>query len=232
MIKVVIVDDEPSAVNILSGYVQKISLLNLVGCFQKMEDSLQVIDAAKVDLVFLDIEISINEELKLLAQLQRPPKIIITTADRSNAFEAFEFKTIDYLLKPILFKRFNTAINKLFDLKEFHHLKQAGQDFIYFKSGTKLLQVYFNEILYIEGLSNYVKIVTKKIPIVVYQKMSYLEEKLPHGEFIRVHKSYIIAVSNVGALSRADLEIGGKIIPIGLKYRDKVDSHFREWELK
>lgn len=222
-IRIAIVEDEPIAQEILTKYIKKSDNLRLTGTYKNALEAIDNLSQNQVDLILLDIEMPGMNGLSMLKQLKNPPKVIITTAYREYALEGFELNVVDYLLKPISLERFSHAINRLFSFKEFMTSPESpSNDFQYFKSGGKLIQVYLNEILYIEGLSNYVKIVTTKSPVVVYQKMSYLEEKLPREDFIRIHKSFIVSSSRISTLSTTHVEIDGKKIPVGEKYRENV----------
>ncbi|AEE48138.1 LytR/AlgR family response regulator transcription factor [Haliscomenobacter hydrossis] len=222
-IRCAIVEDEAIARQILSRYLADLPDFVLEAVFENALVAQTYLQEHPIDLLFLDIEMPGLNGLSLLRSLPQPPKVIITTAYREYALEGYDLNAVDYLLKPISFERFQLALHKLFELQAFApaQLPSATETpaFLYFKSGNKWVQVFLEEILYIEGLSNYVKIVGSKGTTVVYQKMSYLEEKLPAGLFLRIHKSYIVGLNKIAALYATDLEIGGKLLPVGEKYR-------------
>ena len=232
-VRIAIVEDEPIARSILTKYIENSTNLKLVGTYKNAIDAIDNLSRTQVDLILLDIEMPGMNGLSLLKTLKNPPKVIITTAYRDYALEGFELNVVDYLLKPISIERFSHAINRLFAFKDFAIANDTtSHEFQYFKSGNKLVQIYLNEILFIEGLSNYVKIVTTKAPVVVYQKMSYLEEKLPADDFIRIHKSFIVSCSRLNTLTGTYVEIDGKKIPIGEKYKENLNTYLKKQSLK
>lgn len=222
-IRCAIVEDEAIARQILSNYLAGMPGFELVAVFEKPLEAQVYLHENTIDLLFLDIEMPGLNGLTLLRSLAEPPKVIITTAYRDYALEGYDLNAVDYLLKPISLERFQAAVHKLFAFVDFApvpgQVVESAPAFLYFKSGNKWVQVFLDEVLYIEGLSNYVKIVGTKGTIVVYQKMSYLEEKLPHRLFLRIHKSYIVGLNKIKALYNHELEIEGKLLPVGEKYR-------------
>lgn len=227
-IRCVIVEDEAIARQILDKYLAELSDFELLASFDNPVLAQSYLRENPVDLLFLDIEMPGLNGLSLLRSLAVPPKVIITTAYREYALEGYDLNAVDYLLKPISFERFQAALHKLFELKAFAPKiapsTEATPAFLYFKSGNKWVQVFLDEILYIEGLSNYVKIVGTKGTTVVYQKMSYLEEKLPNRLFLRIHKSYIVGLNKIKALYSNELEVDGKLLPVGEKYRPLIKA--------
>lgn len=227
-IRCVIVEDEAIARQILTRYLRELEDFELLETFDKPLLAQTYLLENKVDLLFLDIEMPGLNGLSLLRSLPAPPKVIITTAYREYALEGYDLNAVDYLLKPISFERFQAALRKLFELQIFSAPVPVETEetpaFLYFKSGNKWVQVFLDEILYIEGLSNYVKIVGTKGTTVVYQKMSYLEEKLPDRLFLRIHKSYIVGLNKIRAWYNNELEVEGKLLPIGEKYRSMIKA--------
>lgn len=227
-IRCAIVEDEAIARQILSRYLRELEDFELLETFDKPLLAQAYLLENKVDLLFLDIEMPGLNGLSLLRSLPAPPKVIITTAYREYALEGYDLNAVDYLLKPISFERFQAALRKLFELQVFSAPAPVEAEetpaFLYFKSGNKWVQVFLDEILYIEGLSNYVKIVGTKGTTVVYQKMSYLEEKLPDRLFLRIHKSYIVGLNKIRAWYSNELEVEGKLLPIGEKYRSVIKA--------
>lgn len=222
-IRCAIVEDEAIARQILTRYLRELEDFELLETFDNPLLAQAYLLENKVDLLFLDIEMPGLNGLSLLRSLPAPPKVIITTAYREYALEGYDLNAVDYLLKPISFERFQAALRKLFELQVFAPTVPMENEetpaFLYFKSGNKWVQVFLDEILYIEGLSNYVKIVGTKGITVVYQKMGYLEEKLPDRLFLRIHKSYIVGLSKIKTWYNNELEIEGKLLPVGEKYR-------------
>jgi DNA-binding LytR/AlgR family response regulator len=222
-LKTVILDDEPYARDILQNYAHQCEHLELVQVFVYAEEALIFLQANEVDLILLDIEMPGMTGLQFLKTLSKPPKVIITTAYRQYALEGFELNVVDYLVKPFSFERFIAAIGRLFEYSVFSASAEATDpDFLYFKSSGKLTKVYLKDILYIEGLSNYVKIVMVDGTLIVYQKLSYLEEKLPKNQFIRVHRSYIISTEHIQSVGKSEVSIMQRIVPIGSKYRENL----------
>lgn len=227
-IRCAIVEDEAIARQILTRYLRELEDFELLETFDNPLLAQAYLLENKVDLLFLDIEMPGLNGLSLLRSLPVPPKVIITTAYREYALEGYDLNAVDYLIKPISFERFQAALRKLFELQVFSAPVPVETEetpaFLYFKSGNKWVQVFLDEILYIEGLSNYVKIVGTKGTTVVYQKMSYLEEKLPDRLFLRIHKSYIVGLNKIRAWYSNELEVEGKLLPIGEKYRSLIKA--------
>lgn len=236
-LKCLIIDDEPIAQNIIERYIKPIENLELVAKCSSALEAINVLQKASVDLIFLDIEMPELDGFSFLKTLPNPPKVIVTTAYRQYAMEGFELEVIDYLLKPIPYERFVKAVNKTFKL---HDLEQVTQnlhhndtldEFIYLKADKKMVQISFADVLYIEGLSNYVRIFTRDKPIISYQKLSRLEQVLPKEQFIRIHRSYIVSLSKIKAYSGTDVEIHNEIeLPIGGSYKHNLLEVLSKYE--
>ena len=167
--------------------------------------------------------------IDFLKTLKNPPKVIFTTAFREYALDGFELEVSDYLLKPISFERFLKAISKVFDDKDFRHGHQMGplnaedeEPFVYFKVDKRMVKIRLNDILVIESIKDYVKVKTADKEIVTHQQISYLEHKLPEDKFIRIHRSFIVAIDKIDAFSATEVEINGKYVPIGRNYKNEV----------
>ena len=174
--------------------------------------------------MFLDIRLPGMSGLNFLRSLPDPPLVVLTTAYAEYAVESYEFSVIDYLLKPISFERFSKAVNKIVDGRLF---SQAGQDklpgdHIFIKSNSKFFKVNFSEILYIEGMKDYLKIHTPEYTLVTHQTMNEVEKTLPSRQFIRVHKSYIVAIGHIRTIYGNSVELGKVTIPIGINYKETV----------
>ena len=218
-----IVDDEPLARNLLSDYVKKIPSLNLIGT---CEGSLQAIEFLKtnpVDLLFLDIQMPELTGIGLLKSIPKKPMVIFTTAFSEYALEGYELDVIDYLLKPITFERFIKAINKVQAYVTTSRRTLAPQvfadDFIFVKDGTKLVKIMINDILYVEGLKDYVTIHTPAQKVVSLQRLKSLEEQLPTSIFIRIHNSFIVSLRAIKSVHKNEVEVGNALIPVGETYR-------------
>ncbi|GAA3961208.1 LytR/AlgR family response regulator transcription factor [Mucilaginibacter dorajii] len=224
MINCVIIDDEPLAREGLGNYVREVDFLNLGGIGENPLELLHLIDQQKIDLIFLDIQMPKMNGIEFLKILQKPPMVVITTAYPSYALEGFQLNVLDYLLKPITFERFFKAATKA---RDYHKLltgdpaKQA-EDYFFIRCGNKYEKVFFEDILYIEGMQNYVTIYSTKGKYITMLSLKSLEEKLPGAGFIRVHKSFMAAVNKIDSIEPAELMIGGNRIPISRGYREMV----------
>jgi two-component system, LytTR family, response regulator len=224
-----IVDDEPLARNLLTQYVAKIPSLTLVKACQNPLEALDILRDSSVDILFLDVQMPEITGIGLLKILQKKPYIILTTAYSEYALEGYELEVMDYLLKPITFERFLKAVDKA--ITRLNHDKpteiiqisenptEPSQPFMFVKDGTKLVKVRLKDILYIEGLKDYVIIYTQTQKIVTLQRLKVLETQLPENLFMRVHNSYIIALEWIEIVHKESVQIGKVQIPISDTYR-------------
>lgn len=228
MIKCLIVEDEPLARNLLTDYVKKVPYLQLIEACSNPLKALDVIRNNPVDLLLLDIQMPEITGLTLLKTLQKKPLVIFTTAYSEYALEGYELDVVDYLLKPITFERFLRAIEKINQrlstpqpISEPVVQKESvpSSSFVFVKDGTKLVKVQWDDILYIEGLKDYVTIHTKSQKIVTLQRLKALETQLPADQFIRVHHSFIISLKAIDAIHKGEIQIGNTFIPISESYR-------------
>ena len=227
MIKTLIVDDEPLARDILESYIDKIPELEFVGSCDNAIDANTMIQKGGVDLVLLDIKMPQMTGIELLQSLQNPPKVIFTTAYAEYAVDGFELNAVDYLLKPIAFNRFMKAINKAKDTMDTNSNQMSSSDeFFFVKADKKLVKIMFSEILYIEGLKDYVIIKKEEGRVIALQTMKSLESKLPSNLFKRVHRSYIVNIQRINAVVGNSIELTEhnkpKHIPIGKNYKDEL----------
>jgi DNA-binding LytR/AlgR family response regulator len=231
-INCIIADDEPLAREIIESYVQKIEQLHLAASCSSGIEVLNAIKTKVVDLLFLDIQMPHLTGIELLRTLTNPPAVIITTAFRKFAIEGYELNVIDYLLKPVSFERFLKAVHK-FELSNnlmtikipaqmLNDMKVSRNAFIYLKSDKKMVRVMLKDLMYIEGLKDYVKVHTAEGSIITYQTLTYFEEKLSNDQFIRVHRSYIVSLDHINAYSATQIEICKISIPIGSSYARDV----------
>jgi DNA-binding LytR/AlgR family response regulator len=216
-----IIEDEPLASNLLVLHINKLSILELVGVSSNPLEALELLKAIPVDLVFLDIQMPEMTGIALLKALPKKPLVIFTTAYSEFALESYELDVVDYLKKPITFERFLKAVDKAeqrlypaVTAKE----KFNGANFIFVKEGTQFVKVMMNEILFIEGLKNYVAIHTTTKKIISLQRLKSMEDQLPADKFIRVHNSYIISKSAISSVKENEVDIGIAKIPIGETY--------------
>ena len=232
MIKVLLVDDEYLALNLLENFIQKVPELEIIEKAKSPIKALEIINRQTVDLLFLDIQMPALSGLNLLQTLPYPPVTIFTTAYAEHALDAFDLNAVDYLLKPFAFERFLQAVNKAKEQiawRSNQHepslpsaLERKSRTFFTIKVDGKVVKIEYDNILYIEGLKEYVRIVCKKGRFVTLESLKNLEEYLPKGEFLRVHKSFIVAKKKVSALEGNLLEIDGQKIPISRTKRDEV----------
>ncbi len=232
-----IVDDEHLARTLLTTYLDKLPQLKLVSSCENAIEALTVLQREHIDILFLDIQMPDLSGLELIRSLSYKPLTIFTTAYAEHALAGYELSVIDYLLKPISFERFVQAVNKATQQLQLKAkaeqnlnatpaaLPKPGQDHFFAKVDYKLVKVYYAEILYIEGLREYVSIYTADRRLIVYQAMKHLTEILPAEQFVRVHKSYIVSFSKITSLYGNTIEIGEKQIPIGKSYK----ADFLKW---
>jgi DNA-binding LytR/AlgR family response regulator len=227
MLKCMVIDDEPLAIQLLANHISKVSFLELVSSFNNPMEALISFNSHPADLIFLDIQMPQLTGIQFMKLLQNRAQVVITSAYEQYAIEGFEHNVTDYLLKPISFERFYKAVEKAHNLKNPAHKLEQKQDFypavggyIFVKVETRMVRVELDDILLIEGLKNYVSIFTKTQRIVTLQVMKQLEEILPPNRFVRVHKSYIIALDKINSIERQEIYIGDRIIPIGITYQE------------
>jgi two-component system LytT family response regulator len=235
MIRCLIVDDEPLALHILEDYISKIPFLQLVKATTNPIEALTFVQDKSVDLVFLDVQMPELTGIQFLRIANGKAKVILTTAYSQYALEGYELDVIDYLLKPIAFDRFYKAVQKAQAvLQPAQATPQPAQpetpqpkqqdllsDFIFVKTEHKIQKVYLNDILFIEGLKDYISIFTAAERIITLQNMKKMEDALPAKYFIRVHKSYIVSINKIDSIERSRIFIGEKVIPVGDTYRDE-----------
>ena len=220
-IKCIITDDEPVAREGLQSYVEKVDFLALTGV---CEDAIQLNTLLKTeqpDLLFLDIEMPYLSGLDLLATLSNPPKVIITSAYEQYALKGYELEVTDYLLKPISFERFLKAVNKVHDLLQ-KETAPAAEEFLFVKSDKQMKKVFLKDILFIEGLENYICIYTASDKILVHSTMKNIYNSLPESDFIQTHRSFIVNIHHVSLIEGNILNIAGHEIPIARNYRETV----------
>jgi DNA-binding LytR/AlgR family response regulator len=229
-LKCLIVDDEDLAVSLLEAYVQKADGIEVAGsCYHAM-DAQKFLLSNHVDLVFLDIQMPYLTGLELVRKMQNPPLIVFTTSYSEYAVEAFELNVMDYLLKPFTYERFLLAVEKARDYLALKpQQKEAGYFFV--KSNSMQVKIVYNDVLYIEGLKQYVKIITKTQQVITLESMKKLEELLPADLFMRLHKSYIVAVHQIEAMGRREISIGKKEIPVGKTYEDEWVKRMKQINL-
>jgi len=213
-----IIEDEPMASKLLQLYVSKLPVLKLIAVSDNPLHALESLKTNPVDLLFLDIRMPEMTGLALLEVLQNRPLAVLTTAFSEFALESYELDVVDYLKKPITFERFVKAVSKAeqrLQLTGPAKEKSGGADYIFVKEGTRFVKVNIDEILFIEGLKNYVAIHTVTQKIVSLQRLKALEDQLPADKFIRVHNSYIVAKGAISSVKENEICVGSAKIPIG-----------------
>jgi len=220
----IIIDDEKPAVNILTKFVSKVPFLQLKLATTDAFEALELFNSSDIDLLFLDIEMPDITGLEFLNSLVEKPLVIFTTAYENYALQGYELDIVDYLVKPIRFERFLKGVNKARKLYELSNKaeKASKPDFLLLKVEYKTVKVAFDDILYIEGLKDYVKVHTTQGMILTRLNLKMIQAKLPADEFIRIHRSYIIAFSKVEAFQKSQIFIAGIIIPVGETYRQHL----------
>jgi two-component system LytT family response regulator len=216
-----IIEDEPMASKLLQLYVGKLPGLELIAVSDNPLHALESLKTNPVDLLFLDIRMPEMTGLALLEVLQNRPLAVLTTAFSEFALESYELDVVDYLKKPITFERFVKAVNKAeqrLQLTGPARQRSGGAGYIFVKEGTRFVKVNIDEILFIEGLKNYVAIHTVTQKIISLQRLKALEDRLPADKFIRVHNSYIVAKGAISSVRENEICIGAVTIPIGETY--------------
>ena len=232
-INCLLVDDEPPALDVLKDYIASVSSLHLAGICNDAVEALNFLQEQTIDLLFLDIQMPHLLGTDLIRTLKNPPKVIFTTAYREFAIEGFELSAVDYLLKPISFERFLKAVNKVMEsnlkLLDNNDIPSGQQnnfyeEFINVRADRKNLKILLKDILYIESLKEYIKVVTTTKKIVTKQSISSLEEALPKNNFVRIHRSFIIAINKIESFTGDTIEIAKNELPISRTYRHEVEK--------
>lgn len=229
----IIIDDEPLAAELLASYARKTLFLNLIGVFNSAVEGIKVIRENRVDLIFLDIQMPELSGLEFAKILPKETKIIFTTAFSQYAVDGYKANAVDYLMKPISYDDFLAGANRALEwFRSVRRSENASDDrFIFVKSEYKLVKIMFDDILYIEGLKDYVKIYLTdgRDPVMSLMNMKKIEESLPKPEFMRIHRSYIVHMRKIEGIDRFRVVIGNAILPISDSYKttiqDYLDGH-------
>ncbi len=211
----------------MTEYVKKVPSLNLIEAFSNPLAAMETLRSASIDILFLDVQMPEITGISLLKILKKRPLVVLTTAYSQYALEGYELDVADYLLKPITFERFLKSVDKITQRLEAVpgippspvEQSSSSSPFIFVKDGTKLVKVKLDEILYIEGLKDYVTIHTSHQKIVTLQRLKTLEEQLPANKFIRIHNSYIVSLDAIDVIQKNEVQIKGATLPIGDTYR-------------
>jgi DNA-binding LytR/AlgR family response regulator len=224
-IRCVLIDDEPLARKGLKEYIADVDFLQLTGEFDNPLKAAELISRGEVQLLFLDIQMPKITGLEFFKTLQQAPPVIFTTAYPQYALEGFEVNALDYLVKPVSFERFFKAVLKA---KEYYEVRESNSkddkpaDYFYIKADNKLVKIQFDEVLYVEALQNYVSIHTPARKYMTYLTFKSVEDYLPADQFVKVHKSYIVAAARIDSIEGNDIRIGQQHIPISRNLKEEV----------
>jgi DNA-binding LytR/AlgR family response regulator len=230
MITAIAIDDEPLALQLVTGYIQRTPGLKLLGGFDNPLDAIEFMTHETIDLIFVDIQMPDLSGLEFTRSLVRGSKVIFTTAYDKYAIDGFRLDVVDYLLKPFSYEEFLKAVlkaQKIIKLEKGVPDKvEANNEFLFLKSDYKIKRINFNDILYIEGLKDYVKVYTKNAvkPVMSITTMKLLESKLPESKFMRVHRSFIVNLEKIDTIERSRIVFGKTYIPVSDQYKDKFQE--------
>ncbi len=233
MIRCLIVDDEPLALDILENYIQRVPHLQLVQRCKHALEAYDFLQRESVDLIFLDIHMPELTGIDFLKSLSNRPQVIFTTAYSNYAMEGFNLDILDYLLKPIAFDRFLKAVDKASRIlaPEPENVADSGEDFLFVKTDGKMVKVRFDDVLFVEGMKDYVKIQMTDQRLVVHQTMKNMERALPAERFLRIHKSFLVAVDKIETLDGNLVGVGKHQLAVGANYRDDLLAHIQRHNL-
>ena len=233
----IIIDDEKPAVNLLKDMVSRLPFLNVLKCFTNPFEGLEFIQTKAVDLIFVDVEMPTISGIELMKSLRNRPQIIFTSGDSHNAISAYDLDATDFLLKPLTFDRLLKSVNKAKEIHRFtrstvnnvvNHEKNSNLDFILVETGYSSIRIDLNEILYCEGLKDYIKVRIPGKTIVTLNNLNKFEELLPDDRFVRVHKSFIISLAKIDSIQNNRIYMGKSIIPIGDNFKTKFNDKVRQ----
>jgi len=227
LIRCIIIEDERLAQDVIKSHLQKAAdRFSLVGVYRNAPEARDALEKEEVDLIFLDIQLPGMTGLNFLRSLTNPPLVVFTTAYPEYALESYEFNVIDYLLKPVSFERFSKTIDKIIDGKIFrtpaNEIQPFYREHIFIRSNSKFFRISFADIIYVQGMKDYLKIHTAEHVIITHQTMGEMESILPADKFIRIHKSYIVAFAHIKAVFGNSVEMEKALLPIGLVYKERI----------
>lgn len=227
--RTIAIDDEPLALSLVSSYIKKTGFLELIALFDNPIDAIDFLQDEDVELVFLDIQMPELTGVDFVKTLVNPPKIIFTTAFEKYALEGFKLNAIDYLLKPFSYAEFLISVNKamkIFELESNENEEDKNAEFLFLKSEYKIRRISFNNILYIEGLKDYVKVFLQSddLPILSISTIKSLESKLPAKKFMRIHRSFIVNLEKIEIIERSRIVFGKKHIPVSDHYKTQFQD--------
>lgn len=231
-IKCVLIDDEPLAIKVLQNYFSNFTDFEVIATFNNSLEALDFINSTTVDAVFLDINMPMMTGFELISLIENKTKVIITTAFREFAAESYDLDVLDYLVKPIPLPRFIKCINKItteYNLKNNIKVETTkGDSHIFIKVDKKMMKINIEEILFVEGMKEYIKVVTPDKTYITHKSLTSLSEELPADRFLRIHKSYVIALNKVKSIEGNRIQIQSYTIPIGRNYSKDVKNKILE----
>lgn len=223
MINCALIDDEPLALQLLEDFVNKTPYLRLIGKFEEPMQALSLLESRQIDLLFLDIKMPDISGIDFFKSLSHKPEVIFTTAYSEFAIDGFELKAMDYLLKPVSFEKFLAACNRVKDYTELKNQKTTKtEDYFFINAAHKLHKIFYDDILYLEGLKDYTKIhlASCASPLIILHNLKYFEDLLDQTAFIRIHRSYIISLRKLATVSRKSVMIQSRELPVSDNYRE------------
>ena len=230
-LRTIAIDDEPLALRLVSDYISKTPFLELSGAFDNPLDAIDFLSSSAIDLIFVDIQMPDLNGIEFARSLENAPKIVFTTAYEKYALEGFKLSAIDYLLKPFSYEEFLKAAGKARKQSELEANSlpsiEANNQFLFLKSEYKIRRINFNDILYIEGLKDYIKVYTvgEEKPVLSLNSIKSLEQKLPEEKFMRVHRSFIVNLDRIDTIERSRIIFGKTYIPVSDQYKDKFQDY-------
>jgi DNA-binding LytR/AlgR family response regulator len=234
MIKTIAIDDEPLALQLVKGYIEKTPGLELTGTFDNPLDAVEFMAQEQVDLIFVDIQMPDLTGIEFARSLAKGAKVVFTTAYEKYALEGFRLDVVDYLLKPFSYEEFFKAVQKVqrqlkSDAGSLNQV-EANAEFLFLKSDYKIRRINFSEILYIEGLKDYVKVyvVNETKPVLSLTSLKTLEGKLPESKFMRVHRSFIVNLEKINTIERSRIVFGKTYIPVSDQFKDKFQDYLNK----
>lgn len=231
MITTIAIDDEPLALQLVTGYIEKTPGLKLVGKFDNPVDAAEFLSDTSVDLIFVDIQMPDLSGIEFTRILEKGPKVIFTTAYEKYALEGYKLEIVDYLLKPFSFEEFLVAVHKVQKLISLEQKAvtrvETNNEFLFLKSDYKIRRINFNDILYIEGMKDYVKvhIQNSSKPVLSITSLKLLESKLPDDIFMRVHRSFIVNLEKIDTIERSRIIFGKDYIPVSEQYKERFQEY-------
>lgn len=222
MLRCLIVEDEPLGQLVLERYISRVPEFQLAGKCASALEAFEALHAGPVDLIFLDIRLPLINGMDFLRSLKDPPLVVFTTAYPGFAAQSYDLEALDYLVKPITEERFRKCVDKVLKVTESPAPKD--KEYLFLKVDGQLVRVLLEEILYIESLKDYLRVVTTRGAWITHMTMKALEGLLPAHAFVRIHRSYLVSLSKVSVLGATSVSIGEKKIPVGESYRKKVSG--------